>query len=171
MRIYLIGYMGCGKTSIGKVVAKELGLSFVDMDLHIENKYFKSVAQIFSEVGETKFREIEHKSLLEVSQFENSIISTGGGAPCFFDNIDVMNQSGTTIYIQLTAKELSDRLKTTKLYKRPILANVKNDDLEEFIAKNLKIREPFYQQAKYKVRGTDEEIVQHILEIANAISL
>lgn len=163
MRIFLIGYMGSGKTTIGRVVAERLNLSFVDMDARIESQQFKSVAQIFSDLGEEKFRELERSCLLEVSDFEDAVISTGGGAPCFFDNMDIMNEKGETVYISLTPKELSDRLKTTKIYKRPILASYQGDDLEKFIATNLEKRETFYNQAKLKVSGTDEEIEEKIV--------
>lgn len=163
MRIFLIGYMGSGKTTIGRVVAERLGLSFVDMDAHIESKYHKTVAQIFSEFGEEKFREMERKCLLEVADFEDVVISTGGGAPCFFDNMDVMNEKGETVYIRLTPKELSDRLKTTKIHKRPILASYQGDDLEVFIASNLEKREQFYSKAKWIVSGSDYDIEEKVV--------
>ncbi|MHB9055550.1 MAG: shikimate kinase [Paludibacteraceae bacterium] len=162
MRIFLIGYMGSGKTTIGQIVATNLNLNFMDMDAHIENKEHKTVAQIFSELGEEKFRELEHKCLLEVAEYENVIISTGGGAPCFFDNMVIMNTKGDTIYIHLTPKELANRLKTTTIHKRPLLAKYQGNDLEAFIASNLEKRESFYNQAKLKVNGTDEEIIDKI---------
>lgn len=164
MRIFLIGYMGSGKTTIGKIVASRLGLCFVDMDTFIESKEHKTVPQIFSEMGEEKFRELERKCLMEVSDYENVIISTGGGAPCFFDNMEIMNLKGTTVYIKLTPKELSDRLKTTNIHNRPILANYQGDDLEAFIALNLEKREPYYNLAQKQVSGTDEEINDQIIE-------
>ena len=168
MRIFLIGYMGSGKTTIGRVVAERLGLSFVDMDAHIESKYHKTVAQIFSEFGEEKFRKMERKCLLEVADFEDVVISTGGGAPCFFDNMDVMNEKGETVYIRLTPKELSIRLKTTTLHKRPILASYQGDDLEKFIASNLEQRERFYTQAKHTVSGMDKVIEEQITALFQA---
>jgi shikimate kinase len=90
---FLIGYMGSGKTTLGKQLAKKLNLQFVDMDLFIENRYHKSISEIFKEKGEDGFREIERRTLQEIAGFENVIISTGGGLPCFFDNMDLMNKS------------------------------------------------------------------------------
>ena len=163
MRVFLIGYMGSGKTTIGKRVAERLRMNFVDMDTHIEGKMHKTVAQIFSEAGEEKFRELERKCLLEVSEYENAIISTGGGAPCFFDNMDVMNSRGITIYIHLSPGALADRLKTTNLLNRPILANYQGHDLEKYIASALEKREIFYLQAKIKVNGSDKEMEEKII--------
>lgn len=166
MRIFLIGYMGSGKTTIGSEVAKRLNLNFVDMDAHIENQQHKTVAEIFTELGEEKFRELERNCLLEVSEFENVVISTGGGAPCFFDNMEIMNSTGETFYISLNPKLLSDRLKTTNIHKRPILASYDGNDLAEFIASALQEREPFYNRAKFIVSGTDKEIEDKIVEYA-----
>lgn len=171
MRIFLIGYMGSGKTTIGRRVAKRLELNFVDMDAHIEGRHHKTVAEIFSELGEDKFRELERNCLLEVAEYENVLIATGGGTPCFFDNMDVMNEKGETIYICLTPKELSDRLKATNIRKRPILASYKGNDLEAFISANLAEREPFYIRAKHVVSGTDEEMEEKIVEMMNAFLL
>ncbi len=155
--------MGSGKTTIGKIVAEQLGMQFIDTDDFIESKMEKTVAEIFSEFGEEKFREIERENLLKVSEIENAIISTGGGAPCFFNNMDEMNARGTTIYINLSTAELAARLKTTNLKKRPILANLGNDELEEFIASAIAKREFYYNQAQLKVSGSDEEIAEKIV--------
>ena len=163
MRIFLIGYMGSGKTSIGKRIAEKLHFQFIDMDQHIESQLNKSIAEIFDEYGEAFFRELERKSLLEISNRENAIIATGGGAPCHFDNIDVMNRNGVTVYIRLSPKQLSDRLKTTNIKKRPLLANQNEDDLENYIQQNLSKRELVYLQAQLIVTGSDEEIAEQII--------
>ncbi len=163
MRIFLIGYMGSGKTTIGKIVAERLGMDFVDTDGYIENKLGKTVASIFSEFGEDNFRKIERESLLEVAKVDNVIIATGGGAPCFFDNMEKMNALGTTIYINLTPSELAERLGTTNLKERPILVNLENEELEDFIASALAKREVFYNQAQFKVSGSDEEIAEKVV--------
>ena len=164
-RIFLIGYMGSGKTTVGKLLAKRLGYDFIDMDKHIEEKEFKTVSQIFAERGETEFRLIEQKCLHEVAKFENTVISTGGGAPCFFDNIKFMNEHGFTVYLKLTPAELTNRLETSHANKRPLLAERKGEELLQFIAEGLSKREPFYEQASYSVPGNNEAIVEEICEL------
>ncbi len=164
-RIFLIGYMGSGKTTIGKLVAKRLGYGFVDMDAHIEEKEFKSVAQIFAEKGEEQFRVMEQKCLHEVAEFENVVISTGGGAPCFFDNIDYMNSHGVTIYLKLTPAELAARLELSHANKRPLLANRKGKELEDFIAEGLSKRELYYNRATYSLPNNDDTIVEKICQL------
>lgn len=163
-RIFLIGYMGSGKTTIGKLLAEQLNYSFVDMDAHIEGKQFKSVSQIFAERGEAEFRILEQQCLHEVGQFENVIISTGGGAPCFFDNIDFMNAQGLTVYLKLTPEQLKERLESSKANKRPLLADRKGEELLHFISEGLAKREPFYLKAALQINGTEAEIVSKICE-------
>ena len=166
-RIFLIGYMGSGKTTIGKLLATRLNYSFVDMDAHIEKKYFKTVSQIFAELGEAEFRLIEQKCLHELAEFDNVIISTGGGAPCFFDNMQFMNATGLTFYLKFSSTQLANRLETSRAYKRPLLAERKGEDLLQFIAEGLVVREPFYMQAAYSVTGETETIVNEINELLN----
>lgn len=163
-RIFLIGYMGSGKTTIGKMLAKKLNLNFIDMDAYIEEKQFKSIAQIFSEIGENEFRILEKKYLHEVGEFENLVISTGGGAPCFFDNMEYMKEHGKTIYLQLTPQELQNRLETSKAYKRPLLAEKKGDELLHFITEGLKKREIYYNEAQFiATQGSIEDMVNTII--------
>jgi len=166
-RIFLIGYMGSGKTTIGKLLANRIGYSFIDMDKHIEEKEFRTIQQIFEEKGESEFRNIEKNCLHEVSQFENTVISTGGGAPCFFDNMEYMNTHGTTVYLQLTAQELAERLESSRANKRPLLSDRKGEDLLIFISEGLKKREPFYSQATFKVNGSIEYTVSKIQELTS----
>jgi shikimate kinase len=164
-RIFLIGYMGSGKSTIGKLLAEKLAYSFIDMDTHIEEKHFKTVSQIFAEKGETEFRLLEQQCLHEVSEFENVVISTGGGAPCFFDNMHYMNIHGLTIYLKFTSAELAKRLEASQANKRPILANLKGKELREFIADALSKRELFYKQASYSVSGDIDETVTNICKL------
>lgn len=145
-RIFLIGYMGAGKTTVGKDLSKRLGLSFIDLDCYIEGRYLRTVSQLFAEKGEDAFREIERKMLHEVAMFEDVLISTGGGAPCFFDNMKFMNESGTTVYLQVSVEELAKRLEICK-HTRPILQGHSGDSLVAFIAENLEKRNPYYTQA------------------------
>ena len=112
-RIFLIGYMGAGKTTMGKELSKQSGLSFIDLDHFMEGRYRKTVRQLFEEKGEETFRQIEKKALHEVADFENVVISTGGGTPCFFDNMAYMNSIGTTVYLKASPQGLSERLEGT----------------------------------------------------------
>lgn len=146
-RIFIVGYMGSGKTTVGKKLAKSLGLSFIDLDAFIESKQRKTVAQIFAERGEDEFRKIESNSLREVALFEDAVISTGGGTPCFFDNMELMNNAGTTIYIQAEPQELAERLLASKTV-RPLIAGKSKDELTPFIAKHLAARERYYMNSK-----------------------
>ena len=146
-RIFLTGYMGAGKTTVGRSLAAELGLSFIDLDLYIEGRFHKEIRQIFAEKGEEGFRDIERRMLHEVAEFEDVLISTGGGTPCFFDNAAFMNAQGTTIYLKVSVDELAARLETCK-QTRPVLQNRSGEELKLFIAENLQAREPFYQQAR-----------------------
>ena len=110
-RIILIGYMGAGKTTIGKALSKELGIIFYDLDWYIESRMRKTVSEIFAERGEEGFRQIEYNMLHEVAEFENVIISCGGGTPCFFDNMDYMNGQGETVYLKASPEVLYGHLK------------------------------------------------------------
>lgn len=161
-RIFLIGYMGSGKTSMGIKLAENLGLTFVDMDHHIEEKYHKTVSQIFAESGQDAFRKLEQNCLHEVAEFENCVIATGGGAPCFFDNMEFMNTHGLTVYLNLSAEQLATRLEMSRAGKRPLIANKQGNELRQFIAEGLSAREAFYKQAKVSVSGSDEEILTNI---------
>jgi shikimate kinase len=164
-RIFLIGYMGSGKTTIGKLLAKHHGFTFIDMDVYIEKKYFKSISQIFATHGEEHFREIERKCLHEVAMFENTVIATGGGTPCFYDNIDIMNEAGITVYLKYSAEELTLRL-SSATHKRPLIAEKNADELLEFISKTLLAREAFYSQAQHVIFGSESEIIQKISLLA-----
>jgi len=161
-RIFLIGYMGSGKTTVGKLLAARLGYGFIDMDAHIEEKLFKSVSQIFAELGEEKFRLLEQQSLHEVAEFDHVVISTGGGAPCYFDNMDYMNMQGMTVYLKLSPDELAERLESSHANKRPLLANRKGEELKQFISEALAKREPFYSKAAHAVSGEIESTVSQI---------
>jgi shikimate kinase len=165
-KIFLLGYMGSGKTTIGKRLAKKLNMQFIDMDVFIENRYRKTISEIFAGKGETKFREMEKTVLHEVAQFENVVISTGGGTPCFFDNMAVMNESGLTIYLKASVDELAGRLSISK-DKRPLVKDKKTEELKTFISGNLEKREPFYQQAIYTYNAGQWDDSQDIDAIIN----
>jgi shikimate kinase len=145
-KIFLIGYMGSGKTTIGRLLAKKLNLQFIDTDTFIENRYRKSIHDIFAEKGEVAFREIERNILIEILAFENTVIAAGGGTPCFSDNMDLMTRTGVTIYLKLSEEQLLERLMPIK-HKRPLLNNKNPDELKNYISTTLAEREPIYSRA------------------------
>lgn len=147
-RIILIGYMGSGKTTIGKALSKATGMMFYDLDWYIESRMHKTVAQIFAEQGEEGFRRIEHNMLHEVAEFEDVIISCGGGTPCFFDNIDYLNQQGDVCYLKATPEVLYHHLLMGKV-ERPLLKDKTPEQLIDFITEQLAKREPYYAKAHY----------------------
>jgi len=149
-RIFLIGYMGSGKTTLGKRLAARLGYAFIDLDHAFEAQQGTSIAEYFKQHGEAAFRQ-EESALLKNSTYPpKSIISTGGGLPCFFDNMAWMNANGQTIYIKLNAKVLAGRLENGK-EERPLLREKHGDELVAFIDEKLTEREPHYSQAHLTV--------------------
>ena len=140
-RIVLIGYMGSGKTTVGKALAKDIGLPFYDLDWYIESRMRKKVSQIFAEQGEEGFRRIERNMLHEVAEFEDVVISCGGGTPCFFDNIDYLNGQAQVVYLKADPEVLH----------RHLLMGKTPEELIQFIREQLEKREPFYSKARYQL--------------------
>ena len=166
-RIFLIGYMGSGKTTVGQLLAVRLGYRFIDMDKYIEEKQLRTVHQIFIEHGEPKFRLMEQQCLHEIAAINHVVISTGGGAPCFFDNIKYMNNHGVSFYLKLSPEQLAERLEESHANKRPLLAGRKGEELLHFIREGLTIREPFYSQASFSVTGEIEDTVSRIYDLVD----
>lgn len=147
-RIFLIGYMGSGKTTLGKAYARAMQLQFIDLDWYIEERFHRTVQELFEERKEDGFREIERNMLHEVAEFEDVIIACGGGTPCFFDNMEYMNGKGETVFLDASPEVLFRRLKIAKS-KRPLLMDKSDEELMDVIQNALRIRIPFYSQAKY----------------------
>lgn len=154
MRIFLVGFMGSGKTTIGKKLANYLKYEFVDLDKLIELKVAMSIVDYFEIHGEQAFRELENEVLQKAYLSENVIVATGGGAPCYGDNMAWMNANGQVVYLSLPAKALAVRLENSKA-DRPLIRNLKGDELVEFISNKLAEREVFYNQAKFVVSASD----------------
>ena len=149
-RIILLGYMGAGKTTVGKALSKDLGMMFYDLDWYIESRMHMTVKEIFDEKGEEGFRKIESNMLHEVAEFEDVIISCGGGTPCFFDNMDYMNRQGETIYLKATPDVLYKHLKMGRTV-RPLLLNKTPEETQAFIREQLQQRESFYMKAHHVI--------------------
>ena len=147
-RVILIGFMGVGKTAVGRTLAKSLGVSFYDLDWYITDRYRRSVKQIFDERGEEGFRELERRMLHEVAEFEDIVISCGGGTPCFFDNMEYMNAQAETVYLKASPEILAAHLKMGKSV-RPLILGKTEEELNIYIREALQEREPFYSQAKH----------------------
>lgn len=160
-RIILIGYMGAGKTTIGKALARQLGIMFYDLDWYIENRMRKSVAQIFAESGEEGFREIEYNMLHEVAEFEDVVLSCGGGTPCFFDNMDYLNRQGDTLYLKASPEVLASHLRMGKGI-RPLIQGKNDAELLRYIKDSLDRREPFYSKARHTLNIDVLENLQKI---------
>lgn len=139
--------MGAGKTTVGKALSKEMGIPFYDLDWYIESRMRKTVSQLFAERGEEGFRKIEHNMLHEVAEFENVILSCGGGTPCFFDNIDYMNQQGDVVYLKASPEVLYKHLLMGKT-DRPLLKGKTPKELIAYIREQLAYREQFYSKAR-----------------------
>lgn len=155
MRIYLIGFMGCGKTHWGKELSHKLQLPFFDLDHVIEEKEGKSISAIFAEMGEEYFRMLEKDVLyLLTENHESFVIATGGGTPCFFNNIDYMKSRGTTIWINCTVDCLYSRLVKEK-EARPLIKSISDVELRSYIIKKYADRKIFYQQANVVLNEDD----------------
>lgn len=163
--IILIGYMGAGKTTLGRMLAKKLGVMFYDLDWYIESRMHTTVKQIFDEKGEEGFRRIERNMLHEVAEFENIVLSCGGGTPCFFDNIDYMNRCARTVYLKASPEVLLAHLKMGRTV-RPLLQGKTPEELALFIRQQLEAREPFYAKARYTL---DVNILDNYSKITDTV--
>jgi len=154
MNIYLVGYMGSGKSEIGSALADMLGFTHVDIDTIIERHQGSSVSEIFDRESERYFRELESKILRDYNFTKKQVISTGGGLPCHSGNIDCMNETGITVYLKTSTSVLTHRLQSDT--SRPLLKNKRDDELSRFIENHLKERIHFYEKAQYVVDGSQD---------------
>mgnify|MGYP003805943107 CR=1 FL=1 len=168
MKIFLTGFMGCGKTELGNLLASKMNMAFYDTDQLIELKTGKAIKDIFSVDGESAFRKMEKEILQEVVlQNMNMVVATGGGTPCFNDNMDIMNKSGITIYLKYPANTLEKRL-CHKTADRPLLAKQKNRKIK--IAGMLAKREKYYCLSQIIITPDENETREKICEqIINSI--
>lgn len=156
-KVYIIGFMGSGKSTTGLKLATLLGWPFIDLDRNIEERTGLSVPEIFSRHGEAWFREVESETLRNLRSLANGVISTGGGTPCYGSNMDYMLETGLTIYLNLTPGQLKSRLSGTK-GERPLIKDLGGEDLLRFIEDKLAIREKWYNRADLRFNGFDTDV-------------
>jgi len=156
-RIYLVGFMGVGKSTIGKKLAHKLNFNFIDLDNIFEEKYKISIDSFFKKYDEKLFRKMENELLLSTFDKTNTVISTGGGTPCYFDAMNKINGKGISIYIKMLPSSIAYRLSEAKR-KRPLIGDIKNEDLLNFITRSLKEREPVYKKALMHINGLHVDI-------------
>lgn len=157
MRVYLIGFMGSGKSTAGRKLARKLQLDFYDLDDLIEQERGMSISDYFEKYGEENFRLLERKILRQTFEKNKVLISTGGGTPCFFDNIEAINRNGVSVYLDADIPLIVSRLKNEKA-KRPLIKNKREDELHDALSELLNKREKFYRQAQIIVPAKDLNI-------------
>ncbi len=163
MQIFLLGFMGSGKSTIGKILAKNLGYDFLDLDAEIERIEKRSIEHIFKNEGETYFRKVESKALNSLKKTKHRVVSLGGGTPCYSNNMFIISSLGTPVYIQTSQDRLVDNLSKDQ-NTRPLLKGLNKVRLKSKIASMLRARTKFYNKANYRVRnnGTAKEIAERI---------
>jgi shikimate kinase len=167
MKIFLTGYMGSGKSTAGKKLAAKLNFEFIDLDKFIENECGQTINEIFAEKGENEFRAIEHNALKKLITRDDIVVACGGGTPCYYGNMELMNNNGITIYLKMSADTLASRLLNAK-DKRPLLENKTETELKDFITGHLEKREDIYHQAQYIVKGKNLD-VDELVDFVSAI--
>lgn len=165
--IFVSGFMGCGKTTQGKKIAKEMGYFFIDLDDYIADQHDKAITDLFKEVGEDEFRKIESIALQEcINDNVKALIATGGGTPCFNDNLKLMKESGKMVYLKMDAEALYNRLFNAK-QDRPLIRDKADEDMFLYIENLLKTRAVFYNQAHIITSGVTVDIEALKNEILN----
>lgn len=169
-KIVLVGYMGSGKTEIGKLLAKKLLFPFYDLDFLIEKELGKTVSEIFSEKGEIYFRKVEHELFeRQIQKKESFVLSLGGGTPCYANNHLMLQQEDVvSIYLKAGVSTLAERLSINKK-KRPLIKNLEETELHEFIAKHLFDRSFYYNQCKHVISVDDKSPTDVVEEIKNLL--
>ncbi|TCJ17471.1 shikimate kinase [Flaviaesturariibacter flavus] len=167
-RIFLVGFMGCGKSHWGRQLAPALGVPFIDLDEKIEESAGKSINDLFAEEGEEYFRQVEKETLhLLTESHPEFVMATGGGTPCFYKNIDYMKQAGRTVWINCSVECLHTRLMKER-DKRPLVRDLGEDQLRAYIFRKFGDRRIFYQQADIIVETDDLQLAHLMDRIAHA---
>lgn len=166
--IALVGYMCVGKTTVGKALAKELGAYFYDLDWYIEHRYRRKISDIFATDGEEAFRELERRMLHEVAEFEDIVLSCGGGTPTKFDNMDYMNSVAETFYLKATPETILAHLAMAK-GNRPLLAGKSPEELDAYVRAQLEEREPYYAKARHTINVDILDSFERINDVVDLI--
>ncbi len=166
-RIFLIGFMGSGKSTLGRHLARALNWEFIDLDDYFESKFRTTVPLFFKEFGETGFRDAERASLLDMKEKNKAVIAAGGGTPCFFDNMDFMNENGMTVYIKVSPEELATRLSASRTV-RPLIQGKSNEELLDYIREKLAEREPYYNKAGIVADGETLDLDDYLRVLEGA---
>jgi shikimate kinase len=166
--IILVGMPGSGKSSLGFILAKLMWRPFIDTDYYIIKKEKKSIAEIFNEQGEDNFRKLEKQVLLEIIENEPAVISVGGGMPCFYDNMNVMNEFAITVYLEMAAETLFEHLKNDK--KRPLVKGKTSEELMEYINTSLEQRKQYYEKAAITLSAGDITSLQLAINLYKIIN-
>lgn len=165
--IALVGYMCVGKTTVGKALAKDLGIFFYDLDWYIEHRYRRKISEIFADEGEAKFRDLERRMLHEVAEFEDVVLSCGGGTPTYADNMAYLNSVAETFYLKATPETILAHLAMSR-GSRPLLDGKSPEELETYVRTQLEAREPFYSQAQHVI---DVNILDSFEKISDVVGL
>ena len=169
-KIYIVGYMGAGKTTAARRLASRLGWEVADTDDLFETKYRISVCDFFNKYDEPLYRKLESEVLKETESLENVVVATGGGTACFFDNMEWMNRHGITVFLRISEKAVIDRLVHAKR-KRPLAEGKSEEELTEFVKKNYAERMPFYEQARLTVKAEDLDLDNLVRLVGNVEGL
>ncbi len=170
MRIFLLGYMGCGKTTLGRKIASEYYFRFIDLDEYIESKHGNTISEIFAQEGEDTFRKYEREALEDMLLEEDVIVATGGGAPCFFDNMERIKANSVSVYIQMDAEQIAKRLKHSKV-DRPLLKGKSEIELYEFIKKTLESRSQFYNRADIIFENNNISVKEALSQLSKQLKI
>lgn len=169
-KFFLTGYMGSGKSTVGEKLASKLKYDFIDLDKQIESEYKQTIPEIFATKGEKEFRAMEHNTLKRVIEKDNLVIACGGGTPCYYNNMELMNNNGVTVYLKMSVDALVNRLMNAKI-KRPLIENKTEGELREFVNRQLEKREDIYHLAQYTVKGKDLNVDELVSFVKNQVGV
>ncbi len=167
-RIYIIGYMGAGKSTVARHLAHRIGWTSCDTDLLFEEKYHISINDFFAKYGQDLFRKLEADILRSTTQLHNVVVATGGGTPCYYDNMTVMNENGLTVFLDISPKSAAMRLSHSKK-KRPLTKKLSGDELVGFVEQQYNERMPFYSLAKLTFKAENCNMENLAVVISNAL--